>query len=65
MKRFTLLLLFLHCIGVGLALSQSNPMMDAFPKGTLLHSNLPYNNDSLKKHLLDIYLPSNAKGKIP
>ena len=36
-----------------------------FPQGTILHSNLRYNNDTLQKHLLDIYLPANAKGKIP
>jgi acetyl esterase/lipase len=42
-----------------------NPFMDVFPKGTIIHGNIPYNNDTLKKHLLDIYLPANAKGKVP
>ena len=45
--------------------SQSNPVINAFPQGTILHSNIPYNNDTLQKHLLDIYLPANAKGKLP
>ncbi|MBS1947700.1 MAG: alpha/beta hydrolase [Bacteroidetes bacterium] len=45
--------------------SQTNPVIDAFPPGTLLKANIPYNNDTLQKHLLDIYLPTNAKGKIP
>jgi acetyl esterase/lipase len=35
------------------------------PKGTIIHGNIPYNNDTLKKHLLDIYLPTNTKGKLP
>ena len=35
------------------------------PKGTIIHGNVPYNNDTLKKHLLDIYLPAEAKGKLP
>lgn len=35
------------------------------PKGTIIHGNIPYNNDTLKKHLLDIYLPADAKGKVP
>jgi acetyl esterase/lipase len=35
------------------------------PKGTIIHGNIPYNNDTLKKHLLDIYLPASAKGKMP
>lgn len=34
-------------------------------KGTIIHGNIPYNNDTLKKHLLDIYLPADAKGKLP
>src|SRR5437868_625817 len=35
------------------------------PKGTIVHGNIPYNNDTLKKHLLDIYVPAGAKGKVP
>ncbi|MEO7992331.1 MAG: alpha/beta hydrolase [Chryseolinea sp.] len=35
------------------------------PKGTIIHGNIPYNNDTLAKHLLDIYLPADAKGKVP
>ena len=39
--------------------------MNIFPQGTLLHSDIPYNNDTLPKHLLDVYIPANAKGKLP
>ena len=40
--------------------------IEAFlPKGVIVHGNIPYNNDTLKKHLLDIYLPADAKGKLP
>ena len=45
--------------------SQTNPVINIFPQGTVLHANIPYNNDTLQKHLLDIYLPANAKGKLP
>ncbi len=45
--------------------SQTNPVIDVFPQGTILYGNVPYNSDSLQKHLLDIYLPTNAKGKLP
>jgi len=45
--------------------SQTNPVIDAFPKSTILHGNIRYNNDTIPKHLLDIYLPVNAKGKVP
>jgi len=37
----------------------------AFPQGTAFHQNIPYANDTLKKHLLDIYLPANAKKNVP
>lgn len=43
----------------------ANPFKNVFPEGTVIHDNIPYNSDTLKKHLLDIYLPANAKGKIP
>jgi len=56
---------FLFFIGTTKVFSQVNPVYDAFQKGTILHSNVPYNNDTLPKHLLDIYLPANANGKIP
>ncbi|HSF54233.1 MAG TPA: alpha/beta hydrolase [Algoriphagus sp.] len=56
----------LLCFSVAFVQGQTeNPMMKLFPEGTILHGNIPYNNDTLKKHLLDIYLPANATGKIP
>jgi len=53
------------CFIAAASFAQTNPFMDAFPAGTVLHGNIPYNNDTLQKHLLDIYLPANAKGKLP
>jgi len=38
---------------------------DIFPKGTVLYENIPYANDTLKKHLLDIYLPPVKKLSYP
>jgi len=42
-----------------------NPVLKLFPNGTELYGNIAYQNDTLKKHLLDIYLPANTKGNIP
>lgn len=58
---------FLLCLSLitNFAISQTNPVIDIFPKGTTLHGNIAYNKDTLNKHLLDIYLPPNAKGKVP
>ena len=36
-----------------------------FPKGTIFHQNISYANDTLKKHLLDIYLPANTNALTP
>ncbi len=60
-------LIFINCILLIVlnSFSQSNRVMDLFPQGTILHGNIPYNNDTLPKHLLDIYLPENATGKVP
>lgn len=63
MKKITVLFLFLIAVTQGF--SQTNPVIDAFPEGTILHGNIAYNNDTLQKHLLDIYLPANATGKLP
>jgi acetyl esterase/lipase len=38
---------------------------DLFPKGTTIYENVPYANDTLKKHLLDIYLPPVKKLSYP
>ena len=65
MKQINIPFFFLFFIVATAGFTQTNPVIDAFPKGTILHSNVPYSNDTLPKHLLDIYLPANAKGKLP
>ncbi len=62
MKKFIIFCCLLYSTGI---LGQSNPIIHFFPSGTVLKENLRYNNDAHQKHLLDIYLPKNAKGKIP
>lgn len=64
MKKIILHLSFL-LLTISYSFSQTNPVINIFPKGTVLHGNIPYNNDTLHKHLLDIYIPANAKGKTP
>ncbi|KIC90507.1 lipase [Flavihumibacter sp. ZG627] len=60
----SLFLFSLILLGVN-GFTQTNKVIEFFPKGTVLHGNIPYNNNNLPKHLLDIYLPPNAKGKLP
>ncbi|MHA4842821.1 alpha/beta hydrolase fold domain-containing protein [Flavitalea antarctica] len=59
------LVLFLNLICITGSRAQTNRVINIFPQSTVLHGNLPYNNDTLQKHLLDIYLPGNVRGKIP
>lgn len=65
--KITKLLIFLLVLQISqTSCSQkSNPVISLFPKGTVLYGNIAYNNDTLPKHLLDIYLLPNVKGPIP
>lgn len=51
----TLLLFF--CFSVKIQAQSQTPFKDIFPQGTTLEANIPYANDTLGKHRLDIYLP--------
>ncbi len=46
-------------------IAQPDHIRKLFPVGTIFHQNIPYAGDTLKKHLLDIYLPPNTKSKVP
>jgi len=48
-----------------LAWSQPPAVADIFPGSTVIHKNVPYANDTLKRHLLDIYLPAGAAKNLP
>ncbi len=61
--RFQFVMLLL--MAVTEVFPQTNRVLNVFPAGTVLHGNLRYNNDTVQKHLLDIYLPAKTKGKIP
>ena len=52
-------------VAVFTAYTQTSPVAKLFPAGTVTHANIPYANDTLKKHLLDIYLPPNAGSHTP
>ena len=65
MKKISLSAALLLFVGLQLCFSQTNRVMNLFPEGTELHGNISYQGDTLKKHLLDIYLPANVTGKLP
>ena len=44
---------------------KASPVQYIFPAGTVTYGNIPYAGDTLKSHLLDIYLPANAKANTP
>lgn len=48
------------------SIAQNKPFQkEAFPEGTVYHQNIPYANDTLRKHLLDIYLSPQVKPNAP
>lgn len=65
MKEISIQLIIFLFVFVSRSFAQTNPVMNIMPDGTILHGNINYNNDDLKKHLLDIYLPADVKKKIP
>ncbi|MEO5684507.1 MAG: alpha/beta hydrolase [Chitinophagaceae bacterium] len=66
MKKFLVILIAIvvHIVAIG-QMPTASIIESRLPKGTIVHGNIPYNNDTLQKHLLDIYIPANAKGKLP
>lgn len=56
--------LFLLCSRYAVA-QPADRVRNIFPQNTIAYNNIPYANDTLKKHLLDIYLPANAKANTP
>lgn len=65
MKRLFILALAITFCHLAIAQSTPQRIQDRLPEGTVIHGNIPYNNDTLKKHLLDIYVPANASNKMP
>jgi len=65
MKYFIILtVLFSICLHHSNA-QEISPVQKLFPANTTVYGNLPYAGDTLHRHLLDIYVPSNAKNPLP
>ena len=59
-------LLIIAYVFIAVHLSAQQPeQLKLFPQGTVFHQNIPYANDTLKKHQLDIYLPANTNKNLP
>ncbi|MEP6613504.1 MAG: alpha/beta hydrolase [Mucilaginibacter sp.] len=67
MKKLKIFLTIAICIILfkNTSFAQSNPKTSIFPPGTTLYGDIPYANDTLKKHQLDIYLPPVKKATYP
>jgi acetyl esterase/lipase len=60
------LIIFYTLLSAGLTMAQMPDFINTtFPKGTVFHQNVPYASDTIKKHLLDIYLPPGATAGTP
>ncbi|MCO5946936.1 alpha/beta hydrolase [Mucilaginibacter flavidus] len=66
MKKKLITLFAMVVVLLNTAIAQPiNPKVSIFPQGTTLYGNIHYANDTLKKHLLDIYLPPVKKASYP
>jgi acetyl esterase/lipase len=66
MKIIKTTLRFIGMLAISAASAQTPDFIKTtFPIGTIFHQNIPYANDTLKKHLLDVYLPANATSSTP
>lgn len=65
MKTSALLLVVLFAGFAQFAAAQSSPVQKLFPKGTVTYGNIAYANDTLPRHLLDVYLPPNTTKPLP
>ncbi len=64
-KRLLAIIVLVFAMTDAAKAQSPNPKIDIFPQGTTLIGNIPYANDTLKKHLLDIYLPPVKKASYP
>ncbi|HWB26055.1 MAG TPA: alpha/beta hydrolase [Chitinophagaceae bacterium] len=62
-KKYFLLLCGMGTLYVTQA--QTSPVAHIFPAGTVTYGNINYAGDTSRHHLLDIYLPANAKANAP
>jgi acetyl esterase/lipase len=63
-NSIALLATLLFCATLAVAQAPIS-IQQIFPEGTVFHQNIPYAGDTLKKHLLDIYLPEKSKSPLP
>ncbi|MGB3173412.1 MAG: alpha/beta hydrolase [Saprospiraceae bacterium] len=63
--KIKLILLILAFQYTTMAQDNTNRVFANCPPGTVLKANIPYANDTLKKHRLDIYWPKDVKPNMP
>lgn len=61
----TIHLIYFLFISISASAQVPNTIKKIFPEGTHIYNNLSYANDTIKKHLLDIYIPAKIKEKFP
>ncbi len=68
MRQATILKRFIAAV-LGIIILTGNTLcaqpVSLFPQGTVVYSDVPYANDTMQKHELDIYLPANATKNAP
>ncbi|MDR6941565.1 alpha/beta hydrolase [Mucilaginibacter pocheonensis] len=66
MKKLYVVAIIIVTTIAGPAVAQTeNPVLKLMPKGTVFYGNVHYANDTLIRHLLDIYVPASGKASYP
>jgi acetyl esterase/lipase len=60
----TIVVVFLMVLATAAQAQMPQYIQSIFPSGTVFHQNVPYADDTLRKHTLDIYLPEAPKAKL-
>jgi len=63
--RAGIISLIFFCVCFSSFAQLPSSLKDFFPPGTEVHENIPYAGDTLKKHLLDVYLPARTVKLLP
>lgn len=65
MKQIISFFALIFSISAYAQMPMASSIQARLPQGTVVKGNIAYNDDTLKKHLLDIYIPANSKEKLP
>ncbi|NCD68152.1 alpha/beta hydrolase [Mucilaginibacter agri] len=62
---YAVIILYLLVLSKSVVAQSNNPIIGLLPRGTIMFENLSYDDDTLTRHKLDIYVPPTGKTTYP